>query len=204
MVMVRQYLADKARNSRDSEAFVSERDLAKELNISRNESRKLLAAMEHDGLVRCIPKRGYRVIDYRQVENQTLLNLRAPVEREAARLACKYATREDLARMWMILDEAGQAIAGENLDQFKKLDLEFHQALVDSSHNALVQQMYGILFFQTQRVKPWSMAAYTETHRAHEVIFDAVRARDAEAAQAAVESHIGNKHFNGMVSEGLP
>ena len=197
---VRQHIAAKTRVGRDT---VSERELSKTFNLSRNESRKLLAAMEHDGLLRCVPRSGYRVIDYRQVRNQTLVNLRRAVEQEAARLACEEATREDMVRLSLILEDSLQAIAAEDGERFRKLDMEFHQALVDSSHDALVQQMYGILFFQTLRLQPWTFACFTETHQDHQAILQALRGRDAEAVWAAVHKHGGGGRFyDGMVADG--
>ena len=200
-LMVRQYLAERARENEPG--FVSERDLALEFNISRSNSRKLLAVMEHEGVVECLPQRGYRLIDYKNVENLTLYNIRTAVEKEAARLACRNASREDILRMWLILEEAEKAAAAKDIDKFKVLDIDFHQALINSAHDALVPRVYGLLFFQTVGQLPWGENSFRQTHADHWSILNAVRAGDAAAAQKAVDAHIGGDAYLDLVSDGV-
>ena len=112
---IREYVASMSGNSLE---YVSERGIAEKFSLNRSNSRKLLMGLEGEGLLQCVPQKGYRFIDYSKTSNRTLYTVRRTIESEAVRLAAGQATREDILRMLLILDEAEIVVAIKDYKKF--------------------------------------------------------------------------------------
>ena len=115
--------------------------------------------------------------------------VRGIVEPAAVRLAAERHTEEDLAA----LDDAIDAMtrASEVGDEAVDADLAFHRALLAASHNEMLERMERViatgLAFRDRLV-------HASGHRpqnpvpTHGAVLDAVRARDADGAEAAMRT----------------
>jgi DNA-binding FadR family transcriptional regulator len=120
-------------------------------------------------------------------ELRDVLEVRRGLEVEGARLAASNRTAEDLATLRTLLDRRNECERDGRTDDFARADAEFHLAIVRSSHNAVLSELYrGLLEAITA-----SVAATTETPVEildHGVLLDYVAAGDVEqAARAAGE-----------------
>jgi DNA-binding FadR family transcriptional regulator len=200
----------------------AERDLARQLGVSRPSVREALIAMEVEGWVEVRTGSGVYVLDRTSGPGSgtqgsrpqiaadewgplELIRARRLVEGEIAAVAATQARRKHIAAMSQALDSMKADADGGVLPLDG--DRAFHTALVEACANVVlletVQRFWdsrrGPLFerlggyFET--VDSWR-AAIVE----HEAILDAVRSHDAAAARLAMHQHMDNSHTRFSVS----
>lgn len=200
----------------------AERDLARQLGVSRPSVREALIAMEVEGWVEVRTGSGVYVLD-RSTQTSHVAQARRPqiaadewgplelirarrvVEGETTAIAATQAKHKHLAAM-------AKALAAMKSDADQGIlplegDRAFHTAIVESCGNVvLIETVQGfwdsrrgplferlVGYFET--VHSWR-AAITE----HEAILDAVRNHDPAAARLAMHQHMDNSHTRFSVS----
>ncbi len=123
-----------------------------------------------------------------------MFELRGILEVQAAALAAKRRSETDLAAMGDAL--AGMRAAPYGSVAWLRSDLEFHRTVAEATRNSYMGQF---LVFVSERVRESILAAGNQqksddmariTLGEHERILTAIRAGDAEAAQAAMRHHL--------------
>lgn len=208
---IEQLIVDGALNPGD--VFPSERDLAKQLGVSRPSLREALLLMESRGLLQPRRTGGFAVTDItgptvtdplvhllqrHPPALDDVLELRHGLEGVAAYFAAQRATDADTKRLREKTLAMKRRHAELNPLQDADLDADFHMAIAEASHNvALVHVMRGILnlmrtnMIRTREVlyrQPGNLALLDEQHAE---IVKAIVARDADAARAASNLHLG-------------
>ena len=193
----------------------AERDLAKQLGVSRPSVREALIALEVEGWVEVRTGSGVYVLD-RTGQNAKgsraqaqipptewgpleLIRARRVVEGEIAALAATQAKRKDTDAMARAID-AMRADADRNVMPLDG-DRAFHTAIVQACGNVvLIETVQG--FWDSRRGPLFErLGGYFETVDSwrsaiteHEAIHAAIRARDAQAARAAMHEHLDKSH----------
>ena len=192
----------------------AERDLAKQLGVSRPSVREALIAMEVAGWIDIRTGSGVYVLGQtrKPVLNRKgaslpvaewgpleLIRARRVVEGEIASMAAVLARRKDKDAMRRAIDAMKASTAQGELPQGG--DRDFHTAIVAACSNVVlietVQSFWdsrrGPLFTRLgdyfENPKSWR-AAIAE----HEIIFDAINARDGPAARSAMHRHMDTSH----------
>lgn len=126
-----------------------------------------------------------------------VLELRIGVETEAAGLAAQRRTDAQLLAMRAALDAMTQAV--EHGDDAVQADFAFHAEIARATHNAHfveLMETLGAMIIPRARLNdagPRERQAYLRRVNAeHESILDAIAARDADAARAAMRTHLTN------------
>lgn len=190
----------------------AERDLAKQLGVSRPSVREALIALEVEGWVEVRTGSGVYVLDRaRRVNGKAtkvpaaewgpleLIRARRVIEGEIASLAATHARRKDIAAI-------RDALATMRVDTDNNVaplagDRAFHTAIAQAAGNVVLLETvqtfwdarHGPLFerlgdyFET--VPSWRMAISE-----HEAILEAIRTHDASAARAAMQAHMDRSH----------
>jgi DNA-binding FadR family transcriptional regulator len=188
----------------------SERELTKQLGVSRVSVRDALRMLEATGLIEVrVGARGGAFVTapapvlvgegmadmlmLAEVTPSEVTELRLIFELALLPLACARRSDEDLAELEAICDRAEVSLAAGSYDV--ALSAEFHTRLAECTHNAAValfaESFQGPLLVslrQAQRAAPEMGRAGIGEHRA---LVDAVRARDAEAARTILAEHLG-------------
>lgn len=191
----------------------AERDLARQLGVSRPSVREALIALEMEAWVEVRTGSGVYVLDRSGIARPATNDVLAPaewgplelirarrvVEGETAAIAATLAKRKDI-------DAMRKAIAAMTEDADQGViplegDRAFHTAIVQAGGNGVlietVQNFWdarrGPLFVRLgghfETVRSWR-AAIEE----HHAILDAIHARDATAARAAMHTHMDKSH----------
>lgn len=191
----------------------AERDLAKQLGVSRPSVREALIALEVEGWVEVRSGSGVYALERpgntRQATNEPapssewgpleLIRARRVVEGETAAIAAAQRKRRDLEAMQDAIDAMGRD-ADQGVMPLDG-DRAFHSAIVHASGNGVLIETVHT-FWDSRRgpvferlgghfesVRSWR-AAIAE----HTLILAAIRARDAPAARAAMHQHMDKSH----------
>jgi DNA-binding FadR family transcriptional regulator len=185
-----------------------------EFGVSRTVVREALSRLQASGLVRTRHGIGSFVAGigaggdaFRIVPEQletlrdviALLELRIGVETEAAGLAAQRRSAENLGAMRQALDEIASAVeAGQDA---VAADFRFHSEIARATQN---EHFAGLLATLGQQIIPRArleagaaadperLAYLRRVNAEHESIYDAIAAGDADAARAAMRTHLAN------------
>jgi len=176
---------------------IIEHEMSKILKISRGPIREAMARLERDGFVKRLPRRGIIVEFISETDIIAIYQIRSVLEGLAARLFCKQASAEELDSLDKILKNMEIQLNKTNLERYRKLNMEFHEALVKGSENKRIMEIYNlyrkhIFWFNLASTETWlSLIDSPEiSFRDHQRILKALRERDPEKAEDAVRGHI--------------
>ena len=187
----------------------AERDLARQLGVSRPSVREALIALEVEGWVEVRTGSGVYVLERPARADEPvapsewgpleLIRARRVVEGETAALAAAARRRRDLAAMQQAIDTMRE-LAGREVMPLEG-DRAFHLAIVEACGNVVLSET--VQGFWDSRKGPIFMrlGGYFETASSwrmaiaeHEAIRDAIAARDADAARRAMHAHMDRSH----------
>ncbi len=181
-------------------ARVNETALSKELGASRTPLREALNRLVAEGFLTFQTGRGFfcRALDPKRIMD--LYEARVAIEVEATRLACTRATDSELTGYKAYLDATEPAyLQSTNVSEALLTDETFHLQIARLSHNDELLRMLENLNGRIRYVRSVNLKTIHETARpeasqtrlsAHRRILDALVARDADTACAAMRSHI--------------
>ncbi|MFE7661574.1 FadR/GntR family transcriptional regulator [Streptomyces celluloflavus] len=180
--------------------------LVEQLDVGRNTVREAVRALVHTGMLE--PRQGDGTYvrarsDFgaavqrrlRRAENLEAYEVRASLERDAARYAAERRTDADLAALRGALAERGRAWDSGDVAAFIDADMHFHRTVAAAAHNSVLAELYeqlgDALHATLQAVvrTPLPDAVRHQLH-AHTAIVDAIEARDADAAERAALAHL--------------
>jgi DNA-binding FadR family transcriptional regulator len=195
----------------EKEHFPTEAELAKQHGVSRSVTREAVKMLTAKGLLSARPRQGTVVqpatswnlfdtdvlrwllerqfsVDLLKQFNQ----LRVAIEPEAAALAARFATEQDLSQISAGLARMEAADRGH--DDTLDADIAFHVAILRASGNPFYAQFRDMVATAlstsirfTNRIK-----GRTANVADHAAVRDAIEARDPEAAKTAMRALIGD------------
>jgi GntR family transcriptional regulator of gluconate operon len=167
--------------------------LAQKFNVSRVPVREALVRLEHEGLVRSEPRRGSFVVGMTPRDVHEVYDLRELLETRAASLAAERATTTQIDELRGLVEEMAAAVGRGDYAATSEPEVAFHRQLVAAAdHSRLkaawepVAGVIATLLSVTNTTHPDKPA----TVASHRAIVDALRARDPDAAAAAVARHL--------------
>ncbi|MFE3228779.1 FadR/GntR family transcriptional regulator [Nocardia sp. NPDC059228] len=123
----------------------------------------------------------------------TVIEARIAIEAEGAALAARRRTPADLRAMLRAL--AARAESGDSVEGLVDADTAFHRTVVAAAHNDILLELFNAFVPRSRhamidmlRIRP--MRDPATDHDAHEHLYDAIRARDPEAAATASRVHL--------------
>ncbi|NWF54273.1 MAG: GntR family transcriptional regulator [Syntrophaceae bacterium] len=176
---------------------LSERELAEQYGVSRTPIREGFRRLIQEGLVVYKPNSGYRIIPLSEELARHILIVRETLEGIAARLAVQRNPRKAAETMVKTIARARRAHRDGQLSELITANQAFHQALVQSSGNSVLSGMYhtlqGYIGLMMSVSLSWPRRP-VETIAEHGEIVKALKSRDGESAQKAIQKHIRNAY----------
>ncbi len=134
---------------------------------------------------------------------QNFQSLRVFFEVGLARHAAEHATKDDLDRFRAALEE-NRASLGD-LKRFERTDVDFHYVLAVIPRNPMFTAIHAALaeWLLEQRQTTLAPGKDKVAYEAHRAIYEAVKSRDADRAEAAMRDHLDyvTRRYNAVVEK---
>ena len=176
----------------DADLRLDEKELAAALGVSRTPVRHALARLEHEGLVRIVPRRGVYIVRKSKGEIVEMITVWAALESMAARLTCERATDEEIASLRTLFATFEDGEVRLRLDEYSAANLRFHQRIVELGHSPLLVDMADGLLVHVRAIRGSTIGDDDRAERSivdHMHIIEALEARDAELSERLVRDH---------------
>ena len=172
---------------------ISEPQLCGQYHLGKAPVRMALIRLAHDGLLRAIPRRGYRVTPVTLQDIHDVFELRLMLEPAAARMA---AGKVDAQRL-RALDEACRAGCYSNdvksITRFIEANSAFHVAIAQAAGNSRLAAMVAQLLDQMTRLLHLGLGLRNrspQTQHAHRALVKALSRGDGETAERIAREQI--------------
>jgi DNA-binding GntR family transcriptional regulator len=169
---------------------IIERELASEFGVSRLPVREALRALESEGFVEVVPRRGVIVKTLSRSDVEELFDVREALETLLARrAAAQHHSPAALRRMSRPLERAQRAAEAKRFDQFGDANIAFHNAITELAGNRLLGRMLDPL----QSRLDWLFRQVDDPDRLcaeHSELYHAIVAGDADTAAEVAATHV--------------
>lgn len=173
------------------ESRIVETRVARELGTSQAPVREALRGLEALGVVEILPFRGARVRRPSLAELLEAYGVRMELECLGFRLGIPRMSDADVAEIEALHQSMQEAAARDDRHEVAVRDAAFHARILRTSGNATLERVWRSLEPYSRTyitlVTPGSDATWTAG--LHPPILAAVKARDVDAAQAALRHH---------------
>ena len=174
---------------------LSEIRLSKMLGISKTPVREALMQLRREGLVQIDPQRGTSIFRIEDREIDQIAGFRRLLETEAARLLFASDRKPVLRRMAQLLEAMMRAIDREAFQTYRRLDADFHMALIEGAGNPYLVSAYGLI---AAKIGALRSRAHDDTQvverslETHRRLFSLLEAGDEEKFNELIDFHIAN------------
>src|SRR5689334_20979128 len=175
-----------------AEIRLDERRLAQDFGISRTPVREAMAQLEREGFVRSEPRRGIYVVRKSRREVIELITAWAALESMAARLITQSAQDGEMASLRTMFAKFENGELHARLDEYSEVNIEFHQAIIRLSRNAVLISLAENLFAHMRMIRRKTIGEQDRAARSirdHMSIIEALEARATARAEALVRDH---------------
>jgi DNA-binding GntR family transcriptional regulator len=172
---------------------IRERDICKELEVSRTPLREALQKLASEGLIELVPNRGAVITAPSAEEIADMLQVLGVLEAFAGERACESVTQEEINEIKALQYEMLAAFSrGDRLAYFK-LNQRIHFSIVKaarsdtllSMHERLNARLYRIRYQSNLRNELWGGAV-----NEHNNIMAALEERDAKKLSTLLRQHL--------------
>ena len=177
----------------------TEPELVEWSGAGRNTVREAVGSLVQAGILRREQGRGTFVVSTSDLRSSTRraaatsrrdsLELRLALDAASARIAAVRRTEADAERLVALLHERRQAWAGGDAHERVRADSALHRAVVDATHNALLQDVYVGLLGVFEEVQLHDVTGETDDlAQLHADLVEAIADRDPERAAATMST----------------
>jgi DNA-binding GntR family transcriptional regulator len=171
---------------------VNQEDVAERIGLSVAPVREALRALEQEGQVTYLPRRGYFVTELRMADLEEIYGLRRVLEENAARAALPQLGPAVLARAEAAAADCAAAAAAGDVASELAANRRFHFAILAAPGNPHAMRIIRMLWDSTEAYRALYYNSPEERGRsleAHERILAALRAGDADRLVAELDAH---------------
>ncbi len=171
--------------------FLRMERIAEAVGVSNTPVREGLLALQGEGFVRLVPRRGFVVAPLTRQDVRDVFFAQAQLARELAGRAAKNISTRDLDQLESINGAYDAAMKTDDTERMASLGHAFHRVVNLSADSPRLTLLLGTL----ARHIPNRFYASIESHAAatsneHPQILEALRKRNARKASAIMDSHI--------------
>lgn len=171
---------------------LDEQRLASALGVSRTPVRQALARLQHEGLVRVMPRRGVMIVRKGKSEITEMIRAWAALESMAARLVCERASDEEIRSLRDLFSTFEDGQLRLRLNEYSEANLHFHQRIIELAASPVISNMVDGLLVHVRAIRGRMIGEDDRAERSivdHMHIIEALESRDAELAERLVRDH---------------
>lgn len=208
--IISDYLIDRilAGELKPGDKLPSDRDLSALFNVGRTSIREALKVLSVLGMINILPGQGTFIasdsseffltplswtflLGEKNLEN--VISVRNVLEIESARLASLMASPEDLSSLQEIFEHSKNAYTESNYQLFLDLDLDFHLAIAQCSHNPI---LHNLLLTSRKLIKHISKSGMLNledlgaVYREHTRIYENITEHKSADAISSMTEHL--------------
>ena len=163
-------------------SILNERELAKQLGVSKTPVRESLTLLDHEGLVKTLPRKGYLVNGFTVQDVHNCFDLRVILESAAVELAASRITDTQLELLTSLVPDGNP-----DDDMLRRLDrnADLHYSLALLSGNDRLASLVKGLMSEMRR-----MIAAGYVPEEHQKLMAALKERHPRRAVEAMRNHI--------------
>ena len=174
-------------------AFVDENRLCEQLNISRTPLREALKVLTAEGLIRHEPRRGCFVNEVTEQDLDDIFPVIALLEGRCAYEAALQASDADIEALEALHQRLAQSAGDGQIQDYYAANYAIHEAIIAIAGNKWLAQVIRDLrkILKLARLQQLNAPGrLTQSLAEHMAIFAALKARDAQGAEAAMRTHL--------------
>jgi DNA-binding GntR family transcriptional regulator len=174
-------------------AFVDESRLCEQLAISRTPLREALKVLTAEGLIRHEPRRGCFVNEVTEKDLDEIFPVIALLEGRCAFEAALHAGDADLQALEVLHEQLQQSAKQGLIPAYYAANYAIHEAIIAVAGNKWLAQVIGDLrkILKLARLQQLNAPGrLTQSLEEHMAIFAALKAGDAQGAEAAMRTHL--------------
>jgi DNA-binding GntR family transcriptional regulator len=188
--------------------WIDERQLSEQLGVSRTPVREAIVMLEHEGLVKSVPRKGVMVLKKTKREVIDMIQAWAALESMAARLATLNASDADIAGLRTLFQGFNEGHKpSDHLSEYSSANLQFHQTIVKLSGSQVLVDMTEQILLHVRGIRQITIGRDDRATRSmidHLAIIDAIEKRDTERAMKLSRDHtLGLAAYVEAHSEGI-
>ncbi len=177
-------------------AKLNERELSEVLNVSRTPLREAIKMLAAEGLVELLPNRGAIAVELTEADILNTFEVMSGLEAQSGELAAQRITESELAEIKAMHYEMLAAYTRRDLPGYYRLNAAIHNAInaaaknpvLTATYNQVNARLQALRFRSNQDGEKWKDAV-----KEHELMIEALSARDPAAMRAVLASHLIHK-----------
>jgi DNA-binding GntR family transcriptional regulator len=175
--------------------YVTDSQIADELNISRTPARDALRLLEHEGFLISEARRGWKVYSLSLEDIHEIFDIKVVLESMIARRAAECDDEEKRVALKDVMERMKQAAAAKDDEAWRQADIELHDTIFSMCPNERAVRIIRNLNEQWWRVRIGFLAMQGRIERSnpeHEAIVESILAGNGEKAEHWMRVHLNN------------
>jgi DNA-binding GntR family transcriptional regulator len=175
---------------------IPEKELCERLGVSRTPLREALKVLASEGAVTLEVNRGAKVRVLKPEELDEVFAVMGALEALAGEIACLRITDKEVQAIRKLHDAMIAHWKEGEMQAYFRLNLRIHESILDATRNETLKSVYRNLsgrILSARYVANMSPQRWTKAVADHEVMLQALAARDGAALSKVLKTHLANK-----------
>ena len=177
-------------------AKLNERELSEQLRVSRTPLREAIKLLAAEGLVDLLPNRGAVAVRLTERDVLDTFEVLAELEGLSGALAAVRITERQLEEMRALQYEMMACFTRHDLSGYYRLNATIHSLINDAAGNPVLSGTYRSINARVQSLRfrtNQNAAKWKRAIKEHEIMLEAMTARDSAAMREVLVQHLNNK-----------
>ncbi|MBT2729572.1 GntR family transcriptional regulator [Bacillus sp. ISL-75] len=193
--------------------------LAEKFEVSRSPVKEAVTQLVHEGLIEILPRKGTYITQLRYKDFIEVLDARFMIETWAARIVISHVSDKQINKWEELLVKMNSLLEQQpfSFESYSKLDMEFHQLLVQWALNQKVEDIYNSINPQVALARAVYSNVFENSikrHTDHHYMYEALKNRDLAKLIDVLQKHSDsvkndiklqwNEQLHGPIDEAKP
>ena len=177
-------------------AKLNERELSALLRVSRTPLREAIKLLASEGMVDLLPNRGAVAVKLTEADILNTFEVLAGLEAMSGELAAERMSAEELAEVRAMHFEMLASFTRRDLSNYYRLNALIHAAINRAARNPVLTGTYQSINARVQSLRfrtNQNEAKWSRAMQEHEVMVQALQARDGATMRKVLVEHLLNK-----------